>query len=147
MIFSEQLKFSTAQSVVSVAGTIASTNVIDTGAPGTAYGAAAALERNVGAGEEVSILIQVVSSLASLGACTLQFQIETADDAAFTINNQVVAQSRAYSKAEAVTGLQFGVDELPDDMRRFIRVNYVIGAATTTAGAVTAGIVHGVQTN
>jgi len=147
MIFSSQLQFSDAQSVIGTVQTFNSTNVVDTGAPGTVYGAAAALDRNVGKGEEVDIVCQVVTTLASAGAATLQFQIETADNAAFTTNNEVVAQSRAYALAECVAGLTFGVDELPDDMRRFIRVNYVVAGATTTAGAVTSGIVHGVQHN
>lgn len=145
MILSEQLIFSDAQSIAAVASTINSTNIIDTGAPGTVYGAAAALDRNVGEGNGVHILCQVTTSVASGGAATLTFQIETADNAAFTTNKVVVAQSRAYSVAEAVAGLQFGVDSLPDDMQRFIRVNYVIGTATTTAGAVTAAITHGVS--
>lgn len=147
MIFSNQLKFSTAQSVAGTVQTFASTNVLDTGATGTVYGAAAALKRNVGPGEDVKILCQVVTDLASAGAATLQFQIETADDAAFSSGQVVVAESRAYALAECVAGLKFGVDVLPNDMKRYIRVNYVVGGATTTAGAVTSGIVLGTETN
>ena len=147
MIFSEQLKFSTDQDISQVAGTYASTNIIDTGAPGTVFGAAAALNRNVGKGIPVPILVQLTEDIASAGASTLQIQIETASEEAMDTTNVVVAQSRLYTKAECVAGLQFGVAILPNDMQRYIRVNYIIGTATTTAGLVTAGIVHGVQTN
>lgn len=145
MIFSEQLKFSDNQTLAVAAGTVNSTNVVDTGAPGTVFGAAAPLKRNVGPGEDADILIQLTADLTSAGAATLQFQIETADDAAFAVNAAVVAESRVYTLAESVAGLQFGVDSLPEDMQRFIRVNYVIGAFAGTGGTVTAGIVHGVQ--
>lgn len=146
MIFSEELMFSDDQDVSQAAGTYASTNIIDTGAPGTVYGAAAALSRNVGPGNPVPVLVQLTETVTSAGAATMQFQIETADEAAFDTTNVVVAQSRVYALAELVAGLQFGVAVLPNDMKRFIRVNYVIGTATTTAGLATAGIVHGVQT-
>jgi hypothetical protein len=147
MIFSENLKFSDDQDLAQTAGTYNSTNVINTGAAGTVYGAASALSRNVGPGQPVPFLAQVTEDFASAGACTLQFQIETADEEAFDTTNVVVAESRAYSKTESVAGLQWGVQVMPADLKQFIRVNYVIGTATTTAGKATAGIVHGVQTN
>ncbi len=147
MIFSDQLKFSTNQDLSQVAGTYASTNIIDTGAPGTVYGAAAALGRDVGKGNPVNVLAQVTQTFASAGAATLQFKIETADNAAFTTNKQVLAESRAYALAELVAGKQFEVQYLPNNCRRYIRISYVIGTATTTAGTCTAGIVLGVQTN
>lgn len=146
MIFSEELMFSDDQDVSQAAGTYPSTNKIDTGAPGTVYGAAAALVRNVGPGNPVPILVQLTETVTSAGAATMQFQIETADEEAFDTTNVVVAQSRVYALADLVAGLKWGVAVLPNDMKRFIRVNYVIGTAATTAGLATAGIVHGVQT-
>ncbi|WP_417733123.1 Bbp16 family capsid cement protein [Rosistilla oblonga] len=146
MIFSKELTFSDDQDVSQAAGTYVSTNVIDTGAPGTVYGASAALSKNVGPGTPVPVLVQLTETVTSGGAATMQFQIETADEEAFDTTNVIVAQSRVYALAELVAGLKFGVAVLPIDMKRFIRVKYVIGTATTTAGTVTAGIVHGVQT-
>ncbi|MEQ9347741.1 MAG: hypothetical protein RIG26_14975 [Thalassospira sp.] len=145
MIFSEELMFSDSQDVSQAAGTYNSTNIIDTGAPGTVYGAAAALARNVGPGTPVPILVQLVETVTSGGAATMQFQIETADELAFDTTNVVVAQSRVYALADLVAGLKWGVGVLPNDMKRFIRVNYVIGTATTTAGLATAGITAGVD--
>jgi hypothetical protein len=147
MILSAQLRFSDDQDLSQAAGTYASTNIIDTGAPGTVYGHAAALGRDVGKGNPVPILVQVTEAFTSAGAATLQIQIETADDASFSTNNEVIAESRAYAKSELVAGKQFEVAVLPNDCRRYIRVNYIIGVATTTAGTCSAGIVAGVQTN
>jgi hypothetical protein len=147
MIFSKNLTFSDRQDVSQVVETYPSTNVIDTGAPGTVFGHAAALKRNVGPGKYVPILIQLVETVTSGGAATMQFQIETADEEAFDTTNVVIAQSRVYALADLVAGLQFGVAVLPNDCKRYLRVNYVIAGATTTAGLATAGIVAGVQTN
>ena len=146
MIFSEQLKFSEDQDISQVVGTYNSTNIIDTGAPGTVFDAAAALDRNVGPGNPVPILIQMTETLVGATA-TLQFQIETADEEAMDTTNVVIAQSRLYAVGECVAGKQFGIAYLPNDCLRYLRVNYLIGTATTTAGTVTAGIVKGVQTN
>lgn len=147
MIFSAQQLFSEDQDLAQVAGTYASTNIINTGTPGTVYGAAAALGRDVGKGVPVPILVQITEDFTSAGASTLQVQIEVADNAAFSTNNEVIAESRAYPKAECVAGKQFEVAYLPNDCRQYLRVNYVIGTATTTAGKCTAGITMGNQTN
>jgi hypothetical protein len=148
MIFSKNLTFSDRQDVSQVVGTYNSTNVVDTGAPGTVFGHAAALKRNVGPGTNVPILVQVTEDFDSATDTeTVTFQIETADEEAFDTTNVVIAQSRAYTHAELVAGLQFGVAILPNDCKRYLRVNYVIAGETTTAGTATAGIVAGVQTN
>lgn len=148
MIFSDELLFSDDQDLSQVVGTYPSTNIIDTGAPGTVFGHAAALKRRVGPGTPVPILVQVTEDFDSATDTeTLQFQIETADEEAFDTTNVVVAQSRAYAAADLVAGLQFGVAVLPNDVKRYLRVNYVIAGETTTAGKATAGIVLGVQTS
>lgn len=146
MIFSDELMFSDDQDVAQSAGTYPSTNIIDTGVPGTVYGAAAALARNVGPGNKVPILVQMTEDLDSADdTATIQFQIETADEEEFDTTNVVVAMSREYTVAEAVAGMKWGVDCLPSDLKEFIRVNYIIGTQAATAGKVTAGITHGVD--
>lgn len=148
MIFSANSLLSSAQSLIGAGATINSTNVLDFGATGTVYGAAAALKRRPGPGQKVPLLIQIVTTVTSGVAATVQFQIETADDAAFTTGNVVVAESRVYALADLVAGLQFGVDVLPNDVKRFLRVNYITTApaGTISAGAVTAGVTFAVQT-
>jgi len=147
MIFSANLLFSEDQDVSQTAGTYISTNVIDTGAPGTVYGASAAMSRNVGPGNKVPILVQMTEGLdSSGGAATITFQIETANVEAFSSTNVIIAQSRAFTEAEAVDGFKWGIDVLPSDCKRFLRVKYVIAGETSTAGTVTAGIVADVQT-
>lgn len=145
MIFSEELKFSNNQDLSQVAATYASTNIIDTGSPGTVYGAAAALAKDAGPGHPIPVLVQVTETFTSGGAATLQVQIETDTDEGMATNNEVIAQSRVYALAELVAGMQFEVQYLPNRARQFLRVNYIIGTATTTAGTCTAGIVAAVQ--
>lgn len=147
MIFSSKLMFSEDQDVSQTAGTYVSTNVIDTGAPGKVYGAAANLARNVGPGNRVPILIQMTEGLdSSGGTATIAFQIETSDVEAFGSTNVVIAQSRPFTESEAVAGFKWGVDVLPSDCKRYLRVNYIIDEETSTKGLVTAGIVAAVQT-
>ena len=57
MIFDRTLLFSNAQAITADA---ASTDIVDLGATGTVYGAAAALNRDIGKGEEVALNVQVV---------------------------------------------------------------------------------------
>ena len=147
MIFSANLRFSDDQDISTTVGTVNSTNVVDTGAAGTVYGAGSALSRNVGPGKGVPILVQITETVLSGGAATIEFQIETSDVEGFGSTNVVIARSSAYAKTDLVAGFQFGVAVLPNDCKRFLRVNYVIAGATTTAGLASAGIVHGVQTN
>jgi len=146
MILSSQLLFSEDQDLSQVAGTYNSTNIVDFGAGGTVNGAAAAISRDVGKGGKIPVLIQLTETVTSGGAATLVFQIETDSAAGFSTDNKVVAQSRAYALAELVAGKQFEVDCVPNDMLRYMRINYVVGGATTTAGTATAGITAAVQT-
>ena len=147
MIFSANLLFSENQDVSQTAGTYVSTNVVNTGAGGTVYGAASALSRNVGPGNKIPILVQMTEGLdSSGGAATITFQIETADVEAFSSTNVIIAQSRAFTEAEALAGFKWGIDVLPSDCKQYLRVKYVIAGETSTAGTVTSGVVAAVQT-
>lgn len=148
MIFSANSLLSNAQSLTGAGATINSTNVLDLGTPGTVFRAAAALKRRVGPGQAIPFLVQIVETVASGVAATVQFQIETADDAAFSSGNVVVAESRVFALADLVAGLQFGVAVLPNDVKQFLRVNYITTApaGTISAGKVTAGPTFAVQT-
>src|SRR4051812_22197556 len=78
MILREPARFANAQAVPATA---ASTNIIDLGATGTVFGAAAAIGRDVGKGRQVSIRASVVESFNNLAS--LSIGIETDDNAGF----------------------------------------------------------------
>jgi len=142
MIFDRTLLFSNAQAVVATA---ASTDIVDLGATGTAYGHAAALIRDIGKGAEVPINIQIVEAFNTL--TSLAIAVQVADDAAFSTNLTTV-WTRTYLLAELTVGKVANLDDIPlGSRRRYMRLYYTVTGTAPTLGKVTAGVVAGQQTN
>lgn len=141
MILSNQQLFSDAQAVTSTA---ISENVIDLGLPGTPYRAQGPLRQDIGKGTKVPVLIQVVEDFA--GATSVTIAIECAENANLTGDKNVV-HSEQIAVADLVAGKQTFVQVLPTGLdKRYLGLRYTV-AGTATAGAITAGITMGVQTN
>jgi hypothetical protein len=139
MIFSAQQIFSDDQAITASAD---STNVIDLGVAGTPYDAAAALNRDVGKGAGIPILIQVTEAFDAL--TNLEIKISTG--ATTTLGTTIV--SKVILLADLVAGAQFPVVVLPNDItERYLGIEYVVTGGTPTVGKITAGITMGVQTN
>lgn len=144
MIFDRTEQFSDGQAITA---TTASTNVFDSGAAGTVYGAAVALSRDLGKGSPLPLRIGVTQSFNNLTSLTIAYQV--ADDAAFTQNLTTVASSPAYTLAQLATG---GAHLVPDSVpvgasRRYHRLFYTVAGTAPTTGKITAGFVAGIQTN
>lgn len=144
MIFDRTELFSSAQPVTA---STASTNVIDTGAPGTLVGATAALVRDLGKGNPLPLRINVRSSFNNLTGFQIAYQV--ADDAAFTQNLTTVIQSPVYTLAQVQTG---AAHILPDVApiganRRYHRLYYTVTGTAPTTGTIDAGFTAGNQTN
>lgn len=144
MIFDRTELFSDRQPVTA---TTASTNVWDTGATGTVYGAASPLRRDMGKGEEAPLAIRVVESFNNLTSLTVGYQV--ADDAAFTQNATTVLTGGPYTLAQLQSG---AAHILPDEIpigadRRYHRLFYTVTGTAPTLGRITAGITAGNQTN
>lgn len=141
MILSQQAIFSDDQAIT---GTALSTNVIDLGVAGTPYGAGAPLNNDKGKGTPVPILIQVTEDFNTL--TTLTVTIEVAAVAAMTSSTVLVTQVIAL--ADLVAGKQTFVQCLPNGVdQRYLAVRYTVGGSNPSAGAITAGISMGNQTN
>jgi len=139
MILSAQLLFSDDQSITASAD---STNVVDLGVAGTPYDAAAALNRDIGKGAGVPILVQVTEDFNNL--TTLEVKISTG--ATTALGTTIVSQTIAL--ADLVAGKQMSVQVLPNDItERYLGIEYVVVGTTPTTGKVTAGISMGNQTN
>ena len=141
MIFDQTLLFSDAQAITATA---ASTNIIDTLATGTVYGAAAALSKDIGKGNRIPINIQVVEAFNNLTSLTIDLQVDSVEG--FGSPKTVVSQTIALADliAGKVSTLHFvpaGADE------RYVRVNYTVTGVAPTTGKVSAGIVVAQQTN
>jgi hypothetical protein len=142
MIFSAQQLFSDDQAVTVTAN---STNVIDLGAPSTPYGAAAALNQDIGKGAKISLLVQVTEAFTtSAGMTALTIALETG---ATTALNTIIT-SQTIPIADLIAGKQINLDFLPNGIvERYLGLSYTPVTGDADGGAITAGIVMGVQTN
>ncbi len=151
MILDALLQFDNAVSLAIAAGTQASTNVIDlgitSGIPTSASGGGA---RDIGIGDDpaMKLLVQVSTTFTSGGAGTLAVALQGAIDngagapAAFS----TWWTSPAYALATLVAGARLYDMDMPRPpdgiaIPRFLRLLYTVGAATMTAGNVSAFIV------
>lgn len=142
MLFDEQNLFSDAQAITASA---ASTNHMNLGKPATVPHAPAPLVRDLGNGQDMALRIQVVENFATLTSLTVEVQV--ASDSSFS-SPKTVASSGAVPVSELVAGkvinpsiVPFGVDD------QYLRLFYTVAGSNATAGAITAGIVAGHQTN
>ena len=139
MILSAQQLFSDDQAITASAD---STNVIDLGAPATPYGAAAALNDDVGKGAKIPLLVQVTEDFDNL--TTLEIKLSTGSTTALgtTIASQVIAL------VDLLAGKQMNLDFLPNGIiEQYLGMEYVVVGTAPSAGKITAGITMGVQTN
>lgn len=141
MIFDTTNLFSDQQAITATA---VSTNIIDLGAPGQAYGAAAALARDIGKGTGTPLLIQVTQAFNNLTSLTVTVQEST--DAAFTSPNNITATTVAL--ADLVAGKVIVPEVWPRSKGyRYIRLSYTVTGTAPSTGKITAGITMGNQAN
>jgi len=139
MIFSAQQLFSDDQAIT---GDADSTNVIDLGVPGTPYGAAAALNRDIGKGAKIPLLVQVTSVFNTLTSLNINLSTGSTTALGTTIATQNILL------ADLVAGKQINLDFLPNGIvERYLGIEYDVVGTDPTLGNITAGIVMGVQTN
>jgi hypothetical protein len=110
-------------------GSTASTNIVDLG-----------VARDIGGAvtDQLMLLCEVITAFASGGSATLQVQFQTSPDASTW---SILAQSDAIPVTSLVQGYKFLPGGVPGGTQRYIRLNYVIGTAVMTAGALKAGLV------
>lgn len=141
MIIDNQALFSDAQAITVTAG---STNTID-------FGPVSPLVKNLdfGKGEDVSLLVQVVTAFTSTtGDGTLAISLELDSTETFTPDRSIPL--RTFTQAELVAGAQIWHDELPRGIKyQYGRLKYTVGGTDGAflTGKITAGIVAGVQSN
>lgn len=141
MIFDRTNKLSDAQAITASA---ASTQTLDLGATGTAYGHAAALTRDIGKGKQIPLLVQVVEDFDNLTSLAIALQVD--DNEAFSSAKTV--WSSTVLLADLVAGkvvvpeyVTRGADE------RYLRFYYTVTGTAPTAGKITAGVTMGNQSN
>jgi|SRR5690606_10531284 len=132
MIFDSTNLFSDAQAIT---GDAVSTNVIDLGA-----------DRNIGVGNPVPLLIQVVEDFDDgQGTMTsLTITLETADNEAMS-TNQVDLLEVVVPMASLKAGYKTPFIYVPRGAKRFLRLKYDVTGNDPIAGKITAGFVLAAQ--
>jgi len=150
MILDRLLQFSSAQNLAQVTGTYVSDDVIDlhmAGIPTLANGQGA---RDMGIGDDpaLKLLVQVGTTFTSGGAGTLQVAIQGATDngsgAPATFSTWWLSPAYALATLNAGSRLyDMDMPRPPDGIAipRFLRMAYIVGGATMTAGTLGAWMV------
>ncbi len=141
MILSENSIFSDDQVITATA---ISTNVIDLGVAGTPYGAAAALNQDIGKGAMVPVLVQVTEAFNTLTSLTITIEVS----AAAGLTTPQVLATETILLADLVVGKQMFNQVIPNGADlRYLGVRYTVTGTNPTLGKITAGISMGNQTN
>lgn len=132
MILDKNLLMAEALAVSGAAGTALKGDVIDLGAG----------QRNVFRGtNDLYLVLTVTTAFASAGAATVNFQLASDAQAAIATDGSATVnwQSGALAYTTLTAGRRF-IIPLPNDPdpERYLGLLVVTGAATTTAGSVTA---------
>lgn len=138
MIFDYKGLVSNAQAITA---TVASTNIIDLGPIKNG------LTRDIGNGDEVPFLIQVVEIFNNL--TSLKVEVQTSDDSTFATGVTTVWEKTVLLAGGLTTlGYKFNNDDLePGLNKRYMRVYYTVTGTAPTTGKITAGVVMGVPSN
>lgn len=132
MYVDDTLVFSDAQAITS---TGSSTKSIDTGTA----------TRNIGAGNEIDLVIQVATAASSLSASTIAFSLQdSADNSSFT---DVIVSPAVAVATLATAGTEVLRVTLPRTLRRYLQVQYTVATGPFTAGAYTAFLTDDRQDN
>lgn len=142
MIVDNTLVFSNHQAIT---GDAASTNIVDIGAAGTAYGHSAAVPRDIGKATEIPLLVEVTEAFNTLTSLVVSLQSD--DDSGFG-SPQTLA-SRTYLLAALTLGAQLPFPaEIPEGANeRYLRLYYDVVGTDPTTGKIFAAVVAGRQTN
>lgn len=143
MILDNTLVMSDSQPITATAG---STNVIDLGAAGTAYGASAAIPFDMGKGGEIFITTHVMEAFNNLTSLTISLEVD--DNAAFS-SPAVVGVGPAILLASLGLGARPAFPaRLPEGTNeRYVRLKYTVAGTAPTLGKITSAIVAARQTN
>jgi hypothetical protein len=151
MILDALLQFDSAANLAQIAATYPSGNVLDLHMAGIPVLANLQGARDMGIGDDpaLKLLVQVTTAFTSAGAATLQVALQGATDDGTGNPSTFVTwwTSPTYALATlAVVGARLYDMDMPRPpagvaIPRFLRMSYIIGAATTTAGKIMAAIV------
>lgn len=130
MLIDSLLEMSDAQAETTVT-THASTDVLDLKKAGNVLA------------NELFLVVTVNEAVASNGAATVAFDLQTSDAEAFGSGVDTLIATGAIGKATLVAGYTVIRTRLPTGLKRYVRMVYTIGTAALTAGKFSAALVPG----
>jgi hypothetical protein len=135
MILDKMTEFSSAQSIATTVGDLASTNIYDTGSAA-----------DVGVGEDLYLQINIGTAVTATGAGTVAFVLQTDADVAFGSPKEFVLTA-AIAKGSLTLNSRQVLTRLPVGLERYLRVVYRIAGDTLTAGTASAFLTKDPQAN
>lgn len=133
MILDRENMLSIDQDLSQTASTYYSTDILDLG------------NAKKGEGQPIEMMFEITEDFVGATA-TLQIGIETSIDEAFS-SPILMYDTGALAVGVLLTTYRFPLRVLPNEMKQYMRMRYIIAVATTTAGLVSAGLVKHLQTN
>jgi len=138
MIFDKQSMFSDAQAITA---TVASTDIIDLGAPQTPKHGRGPITQDIGRGNPISMRAQVVADFNTLTSLTVTMQVD--NDVAFG-SPKTVQTTGAIPLVDLKAGKVLALEYIPRGTNeRYMRLLYTVAGTNPTLGKVTAGLVFG----
>lgn len=139
MYVDKQEEFSDSQVLTATA---ISTNVLDLNPNGSAN-----TLQDIGAGENMYLVVQVDVALTSGGATTLVVTLESDSTADLATSPTVHWTSATIPKATLVAGYELVIKLPPDNYERYLGVRYTVATGPFTAGSISAFLTKDAQRN
>jgi hypothetical protein len=95
--------------------------------------------RDVGAGEQVQVLIQTTEAFTAAGAATLTVTLETSSTEAFSVP-VTLASTGAIPVASLTLGSKASITTVPGKVLRYLRLAYTVATGPMTAGKITSAL-------
>lgn len=137
MLFDNEALFSDKQAITA---DVASTNVIDLGAPGTPKHAAGPITQDIGFGRPIPIRIQVTETFNNLTSLTVKIQVDNDENFGSptdVVQTEILLANLKVGHVVPVSFMPRGVNE------RYVRLYYDVTGTAPTTGKIMAGLVFG----
>lgn len=122
-----------------ITATVNSTNVIDIGAAGTPFGAAVALNRDIGIGTEIDLICNVTQAFNNL--TSLKVALVSDDNSSLSSPKEIASKTYALADINAVKQLKFPAEIPHGADERYLGLVYTVTGTAPTTGKITAAVV------
>lgn len=126
-----------------ITATVRSTNTVDLGAAGFAYGNAVAARRDIGVGSTVPFTLNVTQAFNNLTSLTVSMQSD--DNTSFSSPKEIGSRTYTLAELNALKILSFPASFPEGTDEQYISLLYTVNGAAPTTGRLTGGVVAAKQ--